>query len=371
MKTVLLVFGTRPEAIKICPLVLALRRRSALRTVVCVTGQHREMLAGALKAFGVRPDYDLALMRPGQTPGELTAAILSVLPDVFSRERPDAVLVHGDTTTAFAAALCAFYAHLPVGHVEAGLRSGDLCAPFPEEFDRRAVDLLSRWCFAPTAAAADNLRREGVDPARIFLTGNTIIDAMAITAPRAAQLLSPLWPEGTARLLFTAHRRENFGPALRGMLRALRRLLEEDGAAAVFPVHDNPTVRAAVREELADCPRLRLTGPLDVVTFHTLEAQCRFCLTDSGGVQEECTALGKPVLLMRSVTERPEAVDAGVMRLVGTEEDAIVCAGRELLRDDALLVRMSRASRVFGDGHASERIADMLEFGRCEPFVLA
>ena len=370
LKKIMLVFGTRPEAVKMCPLILELRRRKGLRAFVCVTGQHRSMLRRTMECFGVRPDFDLALMREGQSLAGLTAAVLGALPPVIARERPELLLVHGDTTTALAAALCGFYLRVPVGHVEAGLRSGDLAAPFPEEFDRRAADMLSSLRFAPTPQAAENLRREGADPAGIFVTGNTVSDAMRYTLRGDFDHPALGWWEGKRKILFTAHRRESLGAPLRGMLRALRRILAENpDCRAVFPVHANPAVRAAVRAELSGCPGLRLTPPLDPAAFHNLEARCELCLTDSGGVQEECAALGKPVLLLRERTERPEAVEAGVVRLAGTREEAIVRAAEELLRDPALYARMARATPVFGDGHASERIADVIETGRCEPFA--
>ena len=272
--------------------------------------------------------------------------------------------------TAFAAALCAFYLRIPVGHVEAGLRTGDLYTPFPEEFDRRVVDMVSRWRFAPTPRAGNVLLREGADPATVFVTGNTVVDALRCTVRETYTHPALRQAEGKKLILFTAHRRENWGEPMRGMFRALRQLLEQDGECrAVFPVHPNPALRALVRQELSGCPGLFLTGPLDVTDFHNLEARCAFCLTDSGGVQEECAALGKPVLVMRRRTERPEALDAGILRLVGTKTEAIVDAARELLHDEALYRSPARPTDVFGDGRAAERIADVIERGSCEPFA--
>lgn len=369
VKKVLLVFGTRPEAIKMCPLVLELRRRDGICPVVCVTGQHRSMADRVLEYFGVEPAYDLDVMRPGQTLPALTGAVLGALPVVIEREAPDLLLVHGDTTTAFAAALCGFYRRVPVGHVEAGLRTGDLTAPFPEEFDRRAVDLVSRFCFAPTVTARNALLREGTDPARVFLTGNTVVDALRHTAREARSAPDPAPDREGPLILFTAHRRESLGEPMRAMFRALRRLLERNpDCRAVFPVHENPAVRALASRELGGCPGLAMTGPLDVAEFHALERRCVLCLTDSGGVQEECAALGTPVLLMRRVTERPEAAAAGVLRLVGTDPEEIVRRAEELLRSGEARDRAARICRSYGDGRASRRIADVIETGRCDPF---
>ena len=370
MQRVLLIFGTRPEAVKMCPLARELMRRGGVEATVCVTGQHRAMLDDVLRFFGVTPKYDLNLLRPGATLTELTGAMLAHLPPVLRRERPDLVLVHGDTATAFAAALCAFELALPVGHVEAGLRSGDLAAPFPEEFDRRVVDMLSRVCFAPTAEARDNLLREGKAPEAVFLTGNTVVDALRATVREGFDHPLLRWAAGHPLVLFTAHRRESRGAPMGSMLSALRRLLGiAPEARAVFPVHGDPALRALAERELAGCENLRLTPPLPVETFHNLLSACRFCLTDSGGLQEEGAALGKPVLVMRACTERPEALRAGVLRLVGTREDDIVSAALALLRDETLYASMARPSAVFGDGHAGERIADVIERGECDIFA--
>jgi UDP-N-acetylglucosamine 2-epimerase (non-hydrolysing) len=369
MKKVMLVFGTRPEAIKICPLIRELRTRSGIRTVVCVTGQHREMLDQVLHTFRVKPDYDLNVMKSQQTLFDVTAAILERLRPVLEKEQPDVVLVHGDVTTTFAAALCCFYLRIPVGHVEAGLRTHDIYSPYPEEFNRQAVSIVSRYNFAPTARAAENLRREGRDPGTIFITGNTAIDAMRHTV-RPDYTHPELDWVGENKLIFiTAHRRENLGKPMHSMFRAIRRVLEEHpDCRAVYPIHMNPAVRQAAREELGDCSRIRIIEPLDVLDCHNFEARCFLCLTDSGGIQEECPSYGKPVLVMRDTTERPEGVEAGTLRLVGTDEENIYRNFRELLEDPAAYERMSHACNPFGDGYASRRIADVLETGTCEPW---
>ncbi len=369
MKKVMLVFGTRPEAIKICPLIRELRTRSGIRTVVCVTGQHREMLDQVLHTFRVKPDYDLNVMKSQQTLFDVTAAILERLRPVLEKEQPDVVLVHGDVTTTFAAALCCFYLRIPVGHVEAGLRTHDIYSPYPEEFNRQAVSIVSRYNFAPTARAAENLRREGRDPGTIFITGNTAIDAMRHTV-RPDYTHPELDWVGENKLIFiTAHRRENLGKPMHSMFRAIRRVLEEHpDCRAVYPIHMNPAVRQAARAELGDCSRIRIIEPLDVLDCHNFEARCFLCLTDSGGIQEECPSYGKPVLVMRDTTERPEGVEAGTLRLVGTDEENIYRNFRELLEDPAAYERMSHACNPFGDGYASRRIADVLETGTCEPW---
>ena len=369
MKKVMLVFGTRPEAVKICPLIRELRTRSGIRTVVCVTGQHREMLDQVLHTFRVKPDYDLNVMKSQQTLFDVTAAILERLRPVLEKEQPDVVLVHGDVTTTFAAALCCFYLRIPVGHVEAGLRTHDIYSPYPEEFNRQAVSIVSRYNFAPTARAAENLRREGRDPGTIFITGNTAIDAMRHTV-RPDYTHPELDWVGENKLIFiTAHRRENLGKPMHSMFRAIRRVLEEHpDCRAVYPIHMNPAVRQAAREELGDCSRIRIIEPLDVLDCHNFEARCFLCLTDSGGIQEECPSYGKPVLVMRDTTERPEGVEAGTLRLVGTDEENIYRNFRELLEDPAAYERMSHACNPFGDGYASRRIADVLETGTCEPW---
>lgn len=359
---VMLVFGTRPEAIKMCPLARELRRRADdFETVVCVTGQHREMLDQVLRAFDVEPDCDLAVMRPGQTLFDITCEVLLKLKRVIETERPDAVLVHGDTTTSFAAALAAFYLRIPVGHVEAGLRTCDLLSPWPEEFNRQAVDVLANWYFAPTEAAKRNLLAEGKPEDRIWVTGNTGIDALRTTVRKGYSHPELEWARGSRLVLLTAHRRENLGAPMRGMFRAVRRVMEErPDVKAVYPVHMNPQVRKAAHAELDGFDRLRIVEPLDVLDFHNFMAASHLVLTDSGGIQEEAPSLGVPVLVLRDTTERPEGVEAGTLKLVGTNENAVYREFSLLLDDPAAHSAMAHASNPYGDGHASERIADAL-----------
>lgn len=358
----MLVFGTRPEAIKMCPLVCELRRRADdFETVVVATGQHREMLDQVLHAFGVEPDYDLAVMRPGQTLFDITCEVLLKLKGVVESERPDAVLVHGDTTTSFAAGLAAFYLQVPVGHVEAGLRTHDLYSPWPEEFNRQAVDVLASWYFAPTEVAKRNLLAEGKPEDRIWVTGNTGIDALRTTVRKGYSHPELEWARGSRLVLLTAHRRENLGEPMRGMFRAIRRAMEErSDVKAIYPVHMNPQVREAAHAELDGFDRLRIIEPLDVLDFHNFMAASHLVLTDSGGIQEEAPSLGVPVLVLRDTTERPEGVEAGTLKLVGTDEDAVYREFSLLLDDPAAHAAMAHASNPYGDGHASERIADAL-----------
>lgn len=362
---VMLVFGTRPEAIKMCPLVSELKSRpDEFEVVVCVTGQHREMLDQVLRAFDVAPDHDLRVMRPGQTLFDVTSDVLLRIKAVLEAERPDAVLVHGDTTTSFAAALAAFYLQVPVGHVEAGLRTRDLLSPWPEEFNRQAVDVVSRWYFAPTEAARQNLLDEAKPGGRIFVTGNTGIDALKTTVREGYSHPLLNWAAGSRLVLVTAHRRENLGEPMRRMFRAIRRVMEErPDVKAVYPVHMNPQVREAAHAELDGFGRLRIVEPLEVLDFHNLLARCHLVLTDSGGIQEEAPGLGKPVLVMRDTTERPEGVEAGTLRLVGTGEEAICEEFSRLLDDPEAYAGMAHASNPYGDGRASERIADTLADG--------
>ncbi|MBM6689072.1 UDP-N-acetylglucosamine 2-epimerase (non-hydrolyzing) [Collinsella tanakaei] len=364
----MLVFGTRPEAIKMCPLVRELKSRpEEFDTVVCVTGQHREMLDQVLGVFGVVPDHDLQVMRPGQTLFDITSDVLLKIRAVLEEERPDCVLVHGDTTTSFAAALAAFYLQIPVGHVEAGLRTRDLYSPWPEEFNRQAVDVISHWYFAPTETSRQNLLDEAKSDERIFVTGNTGIDALRHTVREDYQHPDLDWASDSRLILITAHRRENLGEPMHRMFRAIRRVMEErPDTKAIYPIHMNPQVRRAAHEELDGFDRLRIIDPLEVVDFHNFLARSHLILTDSGGIQEEAPSLGKPVLVMRDTTERPEGVEAGTLRLVGTEEDTIYREFSRLLDDHAEYEVMSHASNPYGDGHASERIADVLEFHREE-----
>lgn len=358
----MLVFGTRPEAIKMCPLVRELKSRPhEFETVICATGQHREMLDQVLKVFGVVPQYDLCVMRPRQTLFDITCDVLLKIKAVFEREQPDAVLVHGDTTTSFSAALAAFYLQIPVGHVEAGLRTRNLYSPWPEEFNRQVVDVVSRWYFAPTEMSRRNLLDEAKPNDRIFVTGNTGIDALRTTV-RSDYSNSELdWASDSRLILITAHRRENLGEPMHRMFRAIRRVMEErPDTKAIYPIHMNPQVRKAAHEELDGFDRLKIIDPLDVVDFHNFMARSYLVLTDSGGIQEEAPSLGKPVLVMRDTTERPEGVEAGTLRLVGTEEMTIYREFSRLLDDPGEYEAMSHALNPYGDGHASARIAKAL-----------
>ena len=367
-KKVMLVFGTRPEAIKMCPLVNELKSRpDEFDTVVVTSGQHREMLDQVLRVFGVRPDRDLRVMKPGQTLFDITCDVLSGLKKIMEYEEPDVVLVHGDTTTSFAAALAAFYLQIPVGHVEAGLRTRNLYSPWPEEFNRQAVDVISRWYFAPTETSRQNLLDEAKPDDRIFVTGNTGIDALRTTVREGYAHPELEWASDSRLILITAHRRENLGEPMHRMFRAIRRVMEErPDTKAIYPIHMNPQVRRAAHEELDGFDRLRIIDPLEVVDFHNFMARSHLILTDSGGIQEEAPSLGKPVLVMRDTTERPEGVDAGTLRLVGTEEEAIYREFSRLLDDSSEYEAMSHASNPYGDGHASERIADILCSGEAD-----
>lgn len=361
MKKVMLIFGTRPEAIKMCPLALELERRPAFETVVCVTGQHRQMLDQILNCFHVQPRYDLSIMREKQTLFDVTINILDRLRAILEAERPDVVLVHGDTSTAFATALACFYLQIPVGHVEAGLRTYDLYAPFPEEFNRQAVDLLARFYFAPTGLSRQNLLREGKPDSRIFVTGNTVIDALDTTVRTDYTHPETEWAHGSRLILLTAHRRENIGPPMRSMFTAIRRIVDDTpDVKVIYPMHMNPAVRDMARECFAGQDRIHMIEPMDVLDFHNLMARAYLILTDSGGIQEEAPALGKPVLVMRDTTERPEGVEAGTLKLVGTEEASVYAAVHQLLTDEAAYLSMARSVNPYGDGNASRRIADIL-----------
>lgn len=362
MKKIMLVFGTRPEAIKMCPLVRELERRKTFRVVTVVSGQHRELLDGVLSTFGVTPAYDLALMREGQSQQALVGAMLSGFSDILSQEKPDLVLVHGDTTTTFAAALSCFYMGIDVGHVEAGLRTYDMASPFPEEFNRQATGLVAKYHFAPTQAAAENLLREGKRRETVFVTGNTGIDALKFTV--RPDYRSPLltWVEGGRLVLLTLHRRESIGEPMARMLAAIRKAAgERKDARILMPLHPNPAVRSLVERVLGDCPAARICPPLDVVNFHNLMARARMILTDSGGIQEEAAALGVPTLVLRDRTERPEGIDAGVLRLAGTSFEGVYGGFCELYDSAVLRETMKNAKNPYGDGRASARIADILE----------
>lgn len=361
-KKVMFIFGTRPEAIKMCPLVNEFKLRPEhFDTVVCVTGQHREMLDQVLEVFGVVPDHDLHVMRPGQTLFDITSDVLLGIRAILEDERPDCVLAHGDTTTSFAAALAGYYLRIPVGHVEAGLRTRDIYSPWPEEFNRQAVDIVSAYHFAPTGTSRQNLLAEGKPADRIWVTGNTGIDALRTTVREGYSHPELDWAAGSRLILITAHRRENLGDPMHRIFRAIRRVMEEHpDTKAIYPIHMNPLVREAAHAELDGFDRLRIIDPLEVVDFHNFMARSHLILTDSGGIQEEAPSLGKPVLVMRDTTERPEGVEAGTLKLVGTEEDVIYREFSCLLSDEAECARMSQASNPYGDGYASKRIADAL-----------
>jgi len=361
MKKIMLVFGTRPEAIKMCPLVNELKSRKEVQTVVCVTGQHRQMLDAVLDAFAVKPDYDLSIMKDKQTLFDITVNILSRIREVLETEKPDVVLVHGDTSTTFVTALACFYLQIPVGHVEAGLRTYNIYSPYPEEFNRQAVGILAQYNFAPTELSKENLLREGKAADSIYVTGNTAIDALKTTV-RAEYTHPELeWAQGSRLIMITAHRRENLGEPMHHMFRAIRRIIEEHpDVKAIYPIHMNPVVRAAANEELGGCDRIRIIEPLDVLDFHNFLARSYLILTDSGGIQEEAPSLGKPVLVMRDTTERPEGIAAGTLKLVGTDEETIYENFKTLLVDKDAYDKMSKASNPYGDGFACKRIADIL-----------
>jgi UDP-N-acetylglucosamine 2-epimerase (non-hydrolysing) len=366
LKRILIIFGTRPEAIKLCPLVRQLRLSPDAYTVkVCVTAQHREMLDHALDAFSIQPDYDLDLMQPRQTLAGLTARILAALDPVLETERPDLVIVQGDTTTTLAGALAAFYREIPVAHVEAGLRTGDMTQPFPEEMNRVLTSRLAAWHFAPTARAAEALLREGTAREKLFVTGNTGIDAVLYVrdALDSGALRAPDWPwlePGKHLVLVTSHRRESFGPGLESVMRALARLASRGDVQIVYPVHRNPNVTGPAHALLAGLPHVTLLDPLPYVPFVDLMRRCKLIITDSGGIQEEAPSLGKPVLVLRAKTERPEAVEAGTVKLVGVDQHRIVAEAARLLDDPAEYARLTRIHNPYGDGHACERIAEAL-----------
>lgn len=361
MKKIMLVFGTRPEAIKMCPLVNELKRRQDAEILVCVTGQHRQMLDSVLEAFGVVPDYDLSIMKERQSLFDITTNILSRISAVLDAARPDVVLVHGDTTTTFVTALACFYMHIPVGHVEAGLRTYDIDSPYPEEFNRQAVSIISRYNFAPTALARENLLREGKRAETIYVTGNTAIDALKTTVRAEYTHPELAWAADSRLIVITAHRRENLGEPMHHMFRAIRRIMEaHPDVKAVYPIHMNPVVRKAAEEELGGFDRIHIIEPLDVLDFHNFMARSYLILTDSGGIQEEAPSLGKPVLVMRDTTERPEGIAAGTLRLVGTDEETIYNEFSRMLTDEEAYRAMAVASNPYGDGHACERIADII-----------
>ena len=361
MKKVMLVFGTRPEAIKMCPLVNELKKREELQTVVCVTGQHRQMLDMVLKAFDVTPEYDLSIMKDKQTLFDVTTNILNCIKEVLEKEKPDVVLVHGDTSTTFVTALACFYLQIPVGHVEAGLRTYNIYSPYPEEFNRQAVSIISKFNFAPTELSKQNLLKEGKNPESIYVTGNTAIDALKTTV-RADYTHPELeWAKGSRLIMITAHRRENLGEPMRHMFKAIRHVMDEHpDVKAIYPIHMNPVVREIADEFLGGDDRIHIIEPLDVLDFHNFLARSYLILTDSGGIQEEAPSLGKPVLVMRDTTERPEGIKAGTLKLVGTSEEVIYREFTKLLCDKNVYDAMSKASNPYGDGHACERIAEII-----------
>ena len=361
MKKILLVFGTRPEAIKMCPLVNELKTREGIKTIVCVSGQHRQMLDQVLEAFHVVPDYDLSIMKDKQTLFDITTNILDRIKAVLEEVKPDVVLVHGDTSTTFVTALACFYMQIPVGHVEAGLRTNDIYSPYPEEFNRQAVSIISRYNFAPTEQARQNLLSEGKRPESIFVTGNTAIDALRTTVREDYSHPELVWASDSRLILITAHRRENLGEPMNNMFRAIRRVMDEHtDVKAIYPIHMNPIVRKTADEFLGGDDRIHIIEPLDVLDFHNFLARCFLVLTDSGGIQEEAPSLGKPVLVMRNTTERPEGIAAGTLKLVGTDEEVIYRSFKQLLEDNEEYARMSNACNPYGDGFACKRIADIL-----------
>lgn len=344
-----------------CPLVNELKTRENAEVTVCVTGQHRQMLDQVLEAFGVVPDYDLSIMKDKQSLFDITTNILNRIKAVLEEVRPDVVLVHGDTSTTFVTALACFYLQIPVGHVEAGLRTYDIMSPYPEEFNRQAVSIISQYNFAPTELSKQNLIREGKKPETIFVTGNTAIDALKTTVRADYSHPELDWADGSRLIIITAHRRENLGAPMHHMFRAIRRIMDEHpDVKAIYPIHMNPVVRQAAAEELGGCGRIHIIEPLEVLDFHNFLARSYLILTDSGGIQEEAPSLGKPVLVMRDTTERPEGIAAGTLKLVGTDEETIYTEFNRMLSDSEAYSKMSRASNPYGDGHACERIADLL-----------
>lgn len=362
MKKVMLVFGTRPEAIKMCPLVNELKTRKTIETIVCVTGQHREMLDQVLKVFNVKPDYDLSIMKERQTLFDVTTNILNRIKTVLEQEKPNVVLVHGDTSTTFVTALACFYLQIPVGHVEAGLRTYNIYSPYPEEFNRQAVGIISKFNFAPTERSKQNLLKEGKKESSIYVTGNTAIDALKTTVRDDYKHPELDWVADNKLIMITAHRRENLGKPMENMFRAIKRVMDEhENVKAIYPIHMNPIVRQTANRILGGDDRIHIIDPLEVVDFHNFLNHSYMILTDSGGIQEEAPSLGKPVLVMRDTTERPEGIEAGTLKLVGTEEESIYQSFKLLLESETEYKKMSYASNPYGDGFACKRIADILE----------
>jgi UDP-N-acetylglucosamine 2-epimerase (non-hydrolysing) len=363
VKKILIVFGTRPEAIKVCPVIKELyKRKNMFETHVCVTGQHIQMLNQVLDVFNIKPDYNLSIMTNQQTLFDVTIKILDKIKIILDDLNPDLVIVHGDTTTTFATSLAAFYNSIPVGHIEAGLRTNNIYSPFPEEFNRQAVGIIAKYNFAPTLQAKNNLLRESKDPSNIFVTGNTAIDALKYTVRKKFSNECLKWAENHRLLLITAHRRENIGEPMEKMFRAILRIVNEfEDVKAIYPVHLNPKVKKIATDILGNKNRIKLVEPMDVVTFHNILARSFLILTDSGGIQEEAPSLGKPVLVMRDTTERPEGIKAGTLKLVGTSEEGIYANIKYLLHNKDEYIRMSKAVNPFGDGKSSQRIVDILE----------
>lgn len=362
MKKVMLVFGTRPEAIKMGPLVLEFQKSANFETIVCVTGQHREMLNQVLHTFSIKPDYNLDIMKEQQTLSDITANILQNMNTILENEKPDIVLVHGDTSTTFATALACFYKEIPVGHVEAGLRTGDIKSPYPEEFNRQAVGLFADYHFAATEKAAQNLIAEGKSKENIYITGNTVIDALRTTVNKEYTHPELEWASDSRLILVTAHRRENMGDPLENIAKSILKIVENNkDVKVIYPVHLNPRISEIIDPIIGNHERIHLISPLEVLDFHNFIDQSYYVMSDSGGIQEEAPSLGKPVLVLRDTTERPEGVDAGTLKLVGTDYEDIVREAQILLDDEEEFERMSRASNPYGDGHASERIVKVLE----------
>lgn len=361
MFKVLVVFGTRPEAIKMCPVIQELRRHKNIECSVCLTGQHKEMLDQVMQAFKIEADHNMKIMKPEQTLSAVTASVLNAMDTVIDQRKPDLVLVHGDTSSSFAAALSAFYHHIPIGHVEAGLRTYDMQAPYPEEFNRQTVDLISDLYFAPTETARIQLEKEGKHRSKIFVTGNTVIDALKTTVQENYKNDLLEWVQDSRLILLTAHRRENIGQAMKDIFRAVRRIADEfKDVKVIYPIHKNPKVRELAEPIFQGQDRIKLIEPLDVFDFHNLMARSYLIMTDSGGIQEEAPSLGKPVLVLREQTERPEGVEAGTLKLAGIKCDHIYREAERLLTDKKQYREMSRAQNPYGDGHASERIARII-----------
>lgn len=361
MKKIISVFGTRPEAIKMAPVVKELEVRDGVKSIVCVTAQHRDMLDQVLEVFNIKPDYDLDIMKPGQTLTHITAEVLRGIEDVIIKEKPDCVLVHGDTTTSMAAALAAFYQQVKVGHVEAGLRTYDKYSPFPEEMNRQIIDCIADYLFAPTELSKINLEKIINKGQKIFVTGNTAIDALRETVREDYEDENLKWAKGSRLILVTAHRRENLGEPMRRIFKAIRRITEDfDDVKVIYPVHLNPKVQMIAKEVLGNTDRIRLIKPLDVMDFHNFMKRSYIIMTDSGGIQEEAPSLGKPVLVLRDTTERPEGIDAGTLKLVGTDEETVYNEAMNLLVNKEKYEEMSKARNPYGDGFASRYIVDAL-----------